>query len=400
MNPLRRIFGIIVIMKLESLPTEFNNARPILEKIHQAGFEAYFVGGSVRDALLKRPIHDVDIATSAYPAEIKQIFKRTIDVGIEHGTVLVLAEGGQYEVTTFRSESKYTDFRRPDKVEFVSDLTEDLLRRDFTINAFAMLADGEIIDSFDGLSDLANRTLRAVGKAEERFNEDALRVMRGLRFAAELDFTIEEATLAAMASHAFLLEKISIERIFTELDRLLVAENWRKGLFYLNETEVWKYLPGFEKVDASGLIERFSFKSSAQAWAWLMLQFPHFDLKNWKVSNDFSKLVMSIVSAYKEDSWDLEKIYSYGLEVAELADDLKTGEGAKLDLLLPTLLDKRLQIHGKSEIVVKGADLLALGFQPGPGLGLVLSQIEREIVNNNLLNNKKEILDYVKKLSC
>ncbi|GAB2024991.1 CCA tRNA nucleotidyltransferase [Lactovum odontotermitis] len=387
-------------MKLESLPTEFNEARPILEKIHQAGFEAYFVGGSVRDALLKRPIHDVDIATSAYPAEIKQIFKRTIDVGIEHGTVLVLAEGAQYEVTTFRSESKYTDFRRPDKVEFVSDLTEDLLRRDFTINAFAMLADGEIIDRFDGLSDLENRTLRAVGKAEERFNEDALRVMRGLRFAAELDFTIEEATLAAMASHAFLLEKISIERIFTELDRLLVAENWRKGLLYLNETEVWRYLPGFEKVDASGLIERFSFKCSAQAWAWLMLQFPHFDLKSWKVSNDFSKLVMNIVSAYREDVWDLEKIYSYGLDVAELADDLKTGEGVKLDLLLPTLLDKRLQIHDKSEIVVKGADLLALGFQPGPGLGLVLSQIENEIVNNKLLNNKKEILDYVKKLSC
>ncbi|GAB2027025.1 CCA tRNA nucleotidyltransferase [Lactovum odontotermitis] len=387
-------------MKLESLPTEFNEARPILEKIHQAGFEAYFVGGSVRDALLKRPIHDVDIATSAYPAEIKQIFKRTIDVGIEHGTVLVLAEGAQYEVTTFRSESKYTDFRRPDKVEFVSDLTEDLLRRDFTINAFAMLADGEIIDRFDGLSDLENRTLRAVGKAEERFNEDALRVMRGLRFAAELDFTIEEATLAAMASHAFLLEKISIERIFTELDRLLVAENWRKGLLYLNETEVWRYLPGFEKVDASGLIERFSFKCSAQAWAWLMLQFPHFDLKSWKVSNDFSKLVMNIVSAYREDVWDLEKIYFYGLDVAELADDLKTGEGVKLDLLLPTLLDKRLQIHDKSEIVVKGADLLALGFQPGPGLGLVLSQIENKIVNNNLLNNKKEILDYVKKLSC
>ena len=184
-------------MKLEKLPEEFVQAQPVLEKISEHGFEAYFVGGSVRDVLLGREIHDVDIATSAYPEEIKDIFPYTIDVGIEHGTVLVLAgksEAEHYEITTFRTESKYTDYRRPDHVDFVRDLREDLKRRDFTVNAFACDFEGQIIDLFDGLTDLKERRLTAVGSALERFNEDALRIMRAMRFASTLDFKIEEKT--------------------------------------------------------------------------------------------------------------------------------------------------------------------------------------------------------------
>ena len=164
-------------MRLSYLPSEFQKALPILEKIKAAGFEAYFVGGSVRDALLNRPIHDVDIASSSYPEETKQIFERTVDIGIEHGTVLVLENGGEYEVTTFRTEDVYVDYRRPSSVSFVRSLEEDLKRRDFTVNAFALNENAEVIDKFNGLADLDNRVLRAVGKAEERFNEDALRIM-------------------------------------------------------------------------------------------------------------------------------------------------------------------------------------------------------------------------------
>ena len=153
-------------MKLSYLPSEFQKALPILEKIKAAGFEAYFVGGSVRDALLNRPIHDVDIASSSYPEETKQIFERTVDIGIEHGTILVLENGGEYEVTTFRTEDVYVDYRRPSSVSFVRSLEEDLKRRDFTVNAFALNENAEIIDKFDGLTDLDNHVLRAVGKAE------------------------------------------------------------------------------------------------------------------------------------------------------------------------------------------------------------------------------------------
>lgn len=215
-------------MKLMTMPSEFQKALPILNKIKEAGYEAYFVGGSVRDVLLGRPIHDVDIATSSYPEETKAIFNRTVDVGIEHGTVLVLENGGEYEITTFRTEDVYVDYRRPSQVSFVRSLEEDLKRRDFTVNALALDENGQVIDKFTGLQDLEQKRLRAVGEAADRFEEDALRIMRGFRFAASLDFDIESATFEAMKSHSLLLAKISVERSFIEFDKLLMAPHWRK----------------------------------------------------------------------------------------------------------------------------------------------------------------------------
>ena len=214
----------------KDLPLEFMKAQPVIEALEQGGFEAYFVGGSVRDILLNQVIHDVDIATSAYPEEVKGLFQRTIDVGIDHGTVLVLYEEDQYEITTFRTESTYQDYRRPDSVTFVRSLAEDLKRRDFTINALAMNQQGEVIDLFDGMTDLANRLIRAVGLADERFNEDALRMMRGLRFASQLDFEIEKSTLAAITKHHALLGKISVERIQVEFVKMMLGKKRNRGL--------------------------------------------------------------------------------------------------------------------------------------------------------------------------
>lgn len=141
----------------------------------------------------------------------------------------MLENGGEYEITTFRTEDVYVDYRRPSQVSFVRSLEEDLKRRDFTVNALALDENGQVIDKFRGLIDLEQKRLRAVGKAEERFEEDALRIMRGFRFAASLDFDIEAATFEAMRSHSPLLEKISVERSFTEFDKLLMAPHWRKG---------------------------------------------------------------------------------------------------------------------------------------------------------------------------
>ena len=211
------------------MPSEFQKALPVLEKIKEAGFEAYFVGGSVRDALLNRPIHDVDIATSSYPERRPSRFFREQPIsGIEHGTVLVLDGDEEYEVTTFRTEDVYVDYRRPSAVSFVRSLEEDLKRRDFTVNAFALEVTGEIIDLFHGLEDLENQVLRAVGVAGERFNEDALRIMRGFRFQASLGFELETETFKAMKTLTPLLEKISVERTFVEFDKLLLAPFWRR----------------------------------------------------------------------------------------------------------------------------------------------------------------------------
>ncbi|MFV0556828.1 MAG: CCA tRNA nucleotidyltransferase [Lactovum sp.] len=383
-------------MKLTTIAMEFQKAVDILEKIQGAGFEAYFVGGAVRDALLNRPIHDVDIASSAYPEEIKLIFPKTFDVGIEHGTVLVLWEEEQYEITTFRTESVYTDFRRPDKVEFVSDLTQDLERRDFTINAFAMTSQAEIIDLFEGLSDLSHKKIRAVGKAEDRFYEDALRIMRAMRFASELDFDIEYSTFLAMKSRAYLLEKIAIERIFIELNKLLLAKNWRKGLTFLMESESWKFLKGFEEINLNKIKEDFQFKCLEQAWAWLILQFSNFNLKKWKISNDFYQKTSKIISAYSEKKWTLELIYKYGLEIVELVDDLKEAEGENVDRQIAKQIDQQLQIHEKSEILINGKELLEKGYQAGPELGKVLLEIEYKIINNQLKNEKEAIFSYLK----
>ncbi|MDG6126052.1 CCA tRNA nucleotidyltransferase [Lactococcus formosensis] len=397
-------------MKLENLPSEFVKALPVLEKIQAHGFEAYFVGGSVRDALLQRSIHDVDIATSAYPAETKAIFPHTIDVGIDHGTVLVLAgqsEAEHYEITTFRTESTYTDYRRPDSVDFVRELSEDLKRRDFTINAFAMDTEGEIIDLFDGLSDLAGSRLRAVGIATERFNEDALRIMRAMRFAATLNFNVEEETFKAMQARAHLLSKISIERIFIELDKLLLAKDWKKGLEILLESEAYTFLPDLQEKAIHALIQTlnlgFTFANSAQAWAALLVHSDQINvktfLKKWKVSNDFIKYVHDLTEAYKLESWSLESIYRYGLEKALLVDQLKIAAGQDVDCEQAYIYDAKLQIHSKSELAVTGNDIIqTFNIKPGPILGKLLHQIEEQVVNNQLKNDRNKILIYIKEI--
>ena len=398
-------------MKLTHLPSEFQEALPILEKLKAAGFEAYFVGGSVRDAILGRPIHDVDIATSAYPEETKQVFARTIDVGIEHGTVLVLHGQQEYEITTFRTEDIYVDYRRPSQVSFVRSLEEDLKRRDFTVNAFALSEKAQIIDHFAGLTDLENQVLRAVGLAQERFNEDALRIMRGFRFAASLDFDIEEATFEAMKERAPLLEKISVERIFIEFDKLLTADFWRKGLEKLIASEAYQYLPDLQDKGAclQTLLDRlnpdFRFQSSEQAWTMLIIALEEKEgktfLKKWKTSNDFQKAVSNLVSAYRsreQASADCFLTYQYGLETLSLVEELRQAQGLSVEIEEIKALDAALPIHDKHEMVVNGGTLIQeLGLKPGPELGRILQLVEEAIVSGNLSNEKEAIFTFLEK---
>ena len=398
-------------MKLTQLPSEFQEALPILEKLKAAGFEAYFVGGSVRDAILGRPIHDVDIATSAYPEETKQVFARTIDVGIEHGTVLVLHGQQEYEITTFRTEDIYVDYRRPSQVSFVRSLEEDLKRRDFTVNAFALSDKAQIVDLFSGLADLENKVLRAVGLAQERFNEDALRIMRGFRFSASLDFDIEEATFEAMKERAPLLEKISVERIFIEFDKLLTADFWRKGLEKLIASEAYQYLPDLQDKGAclQTLLDRlnpdFRFQSSEQAWAMLIIALEEKEgktfLKKWKTSNDFQKAVSNLVSAYRsreQASADCFLTYQYGLETLSLVEELRQAQGLSVEIEEIKALDAALPIHDKHEMVVNGGTLIQeLGLKPGPELGRILQLVEEAIVSGNLSNEKEAIFSFLEK---
>lgn len=197
----------------------------ILNELNRNGFEAFVVGGCVRDALLGRIPQDWDITTIAAPSQVKNIFRRTIDTGIQHGTVTVMVNKSGYEVTTYRIDGNYSDGRHPESVSFTGSLAEDLARRDFTINAMAYHPQLGLVDEFEGMKDLREGRIRCVGNPEERFSEDALRMLRAVRFAAQLDFSIEDATREAVRKLCKNLEMISAERIHTELDKLITSDN-------------------------------------------------------------------------------------------------------------------------------------------------------------------------------
>lgn len=225
--------------KLKELSTIFN----------ENGYSLYLVGGAVRDYILGNQNHDYDFTTDAMPLEIKKLFRKTIDTGIKHGTVTVLFKGESYEITTFRADGEYHDGRHPDSVRFIRNIEEDLKRRDFTINALAVnLKSGEIIDNHNGLGDLKKRKIRAIGNAEERFNEDGLRLMRACRFASKLDFDIEDATEKAMAKLYRNIEAVSKERVKEELFRLIDGKAPRRGLEAMRRTQLMdEVLPELSK---------------------------------------------------------------------------------------------------------------------------------------------------------
>ncbi len=204
------------------------HVKTIINTLEGAGYEAYAVGGCIRDSLLGREPQDWDITTSARPWQVKELFSRTIDTGIRHGTVTVMMEREGFEVTTYRIDGEYEDARHPSEVTFTGNLLEDLKRRDFTVNAMAYNERQGLVDEFDGMGDMSRKMIRCVGRADERFTEDALRMLRAVRFAAQLDFSIEEKTRQGIVKLAPALHKISAERIQGELVKLLVSPNPQK----------------------------------------------------------------------------------------------------------------------------------------------------------------------------
>ena len=224
------------------IPKEAND---LIHALQEGGYEAYVVGGCVRDSILNRPVHDWDICTSATPREMVEIFKdkRIIETGLKHGTITVLNGDGQYEITTFRTDGEYSDCRRPDSVTFVKDLYEDLYRRDFTINAMAYNDEVGLVDPFDGIKDINIQVIRCVGNPIDRFNEDGLRIMRAIRFAAQLDFAIENSTEVVLSLLARNLYNISVERISDELRKIMSSS--RSSIIMENEEVLKRIIPEF-----------------------------------------------------------------------------------------------------------------------------------------------------------
>ncbi|MHA8137916.1 CCA tRNA nucleotidyltransferase [Lactobacillaceae bacterium Scapto_B20] len=399
-------------MKIEKLPAEFEQARPILQTIEAAGFEAYFVGGSVRDTIMGLKIHDVDIASSAYPAEIKSLFKRTVDTGIEHGTVMVLDHGNGYEVTTFRTESGYQDYRRPDKVEFIRSLTEDLKRRDFTINALAMKEDGEVIDKFNGLTDLKNHLIRAVGDPNQRFNEDALRMMRAVRFASKLNFVIDPDTMAAIRKHSHLLSKIAIERIYTEFVKMMMGDKPQLGLKDMITTKMIDYVPEFANyLPATNRIinlSPFKLTNENQVWGLLSVAFS-LDrqqisrlLKRWKAANQTIEAVQKITAATNalvDGTLDSIVLFETGREL--LADMVVVANAINIPVDTKLVFEQydHLPIKDGHELAINGGALIKAGLlTPGPSLGKVLNQLKHDVIIGIVANDSESLLAHAKQI--
>jgi len=393
----------------------FKSAIPVLELIERYGFKAYFVGGSVRDYILGLPINDIDIASSATPSEIKEIFPKTIDLGIEHGTVMVLHNNHSYEITTFRSESDYVDFRRPTSVTFIRSIEEDLARRDFTMNAVGMNRFGEILDPFEGIVDIEAKTIRTVGMASERFSEDALRMLRGIRFVSKLGFVLESDTYQGIKDNKHLLTHIAVERIAAELDKLLSGYHTSQGIQLLIDTEIYKYIPGLPDKKAA-LLELSQLQIHSlfidEKWALFshLIQKGEKEIKQFLSSFRFSnKRVQQIsymskwLSERFRNSWSIESVYACGKETALQVEKIYQAYQSKVDSFavdrLQAIIDA-LPIHSLADIKVSGSDLIEWKQKKaGPWVKDVLKEIETEILNGRLENDNEVIKEWVTKCS-
>ncbi|HFB2243874.1 TPA: CCA tRNA nucleotidyltransferase [Staphylococcus aureus] len=389
----------------------FEQARPILEQIQDNGFEAYYVGGSVRDYVMGRNIHDIDITTSATPDEIESIFSHTIPVGKEHGTINVVFNDENYEVTTFRAEEDYVDHRRPSGVTFVRDLYEDLQRRDFTMNAIAMDTAYKLYDYFDGQQDINNRIIRTVGIAEERFQEDALRMIRCLRFQSQLSFDIAMETFEAMRTQMADIKFLSIERIVIELTKLMRGINVEESFNHLKSLKAFNYMPYFEQLDMNqiNVTEPIDLELLI---AIVSVKFDiNYSLKPLKLSNrqvkdinQYIQIMNALPSIITKEQLKMF-VYDYDTNLIKnvmvAADVLKANDIQGHEPLIVNLqtIDEtlhRLPMYNRKDMMVNGGVLMAhLNAKSGPWLKDVLRQIEIAIVTGKVSNEETEILKWV-----
>ena len=375
---------------------QWQSAKRVIELLEAQGFEAVIVGGAVRDYLLNRPFHDVDVATNALPEQVKEVFSNTVDVGIQHGTILVLDAGEPIEVTTYRAESEYIDYRRPEQVFFVRNLEEDLKRRDFTINAIAMRNDGQLIDLFGGQQDLQAKMIRAVGDASERFQEDALRMLRAVRFRAQLGFYMDDATLNAMIQHAHLIEHISVERIAQEFDKMFVSPYIYDAIMTIENTPLANYLKG--KFQSIHWINVYP-KSVDEAWAYFYYLSNEEQLLNdYKCSNkrkSFVKRVAELVEIPLE-KWSTEVLFAYTLEELQSANSINSWQ-RKPHIELSLLIEKKTQlpIQSAQDLAVSGKELLEWNKQKrGPWIKEHLQAITKAVLDRQVENKIHPIKEW------
>ncbi|MCK6257490.1 CCA tRNA nucleotidyltransferase [Fictibacillus sp. KIGAM418] len=386
----------------------FAGAQIIMDRLLQAGYQAYMVGGCVRDYLLNRDIGDIDIATSALPEVVCSLFAKTIPVGMEHGTVIVRVQHISYEVTTFRKEGTYVDRRHPSSVEYIDSLFEDLSRRDFTINAMAMDAAGNLHDPFGGSQHLKDKKIKTVGDAEKRFMEDPLRIMRALRFWAVLGFTLEEETEKACKRLADELKEIAVERLAAEFIKLLRGIEASSCLRFMFETGVVSSLPELNRFRSSSerlyALDWACLESDEERWAALLFllgeEDPAVFLKAWKQSNALIRSVLQLIRYLDKEELRPHDLYELGeLQAVSCQRVRNAVKGRIVDEDLDSVQKRfqKLPIHQRKELAVNGKDIVSLDeSEKGPWIQEMLQRIEHGVVEGKVLNEKRAIMEWVR----
>ena len=430
----------------------------ILNKLNEEGFDAYIVGGCVRDKLLGLHPHDYDITTSAKPEEIKRVFKdfKTILIGEEFGTVGVLINGTLYEVTTFRIDGKYLNFRKPENVTFSKSLREDLKRRDFTINAMAMDSSGELYDPFGGKKDLDDKVLRAVGSPHERIKEDAIRILRAIRFAGRFDFYIEDELFDAISFERKLLKRISPERIFDEFSKMITSERPSYYLLLMDETGVLDVIfPELKRTVGFSQFSPYHDKTLFDHLVCVMDEVkPDLALRLAALFHDISKvdtlsigedgrghfyghevlgadLVSEILKRYRVSNKIIDKVKILILDHMKVHSEMtdkalrrqikRVGRDNVLDLYdlliadcrctridrdasfiikrknrVKELLDEK-EMKTEKFLEINGNDIKALGFKEGKIIGKILKDLENLVLDDPEKNKRDYLIDYIDK---
>ncbi|QNR22414.1 CCA tRNA nucleotidyltransferase [Exiguobacterium sp. Helios] len=362
-------------------------ANQIIRTIEEAGGEAYIVGGAVRDMLLKREPGDYDLATSLLPEAVMHLFPVVIPTGLDHGTVTVVLDHVPFEVTTFRSESTYSDRRRPDEVTLGVSLEEDLTRRDFTINAMASKPTG-LVDLFGGQDDLAAKVVRTVGRAEERFNEDALRMIRAFRFMSQLEFMLDQETELAIKNQKQHLQSVAVERIAIEFEKLLLGPGREAALAAMLRTGIQQYMPDLNETIIKQLMTfPFNGVSSDDVWTLVLVAgLRPESLRAWKRSKKQEGRAKTLAPLVQEATLSDWQRYRLSDEELEHLNEM-TGRRHEGRMSLPI---RRLQ-----DLTVNGRDMIELGLQKNQ-IKEALHHLERQVVHRQLDNQREILLKEVK----
>lgn len=365
----------------------------VIEILVEHGHKAYYVGGAVRDFVRGTASFDIDIATSATPVQIQSIFPRTVDVGIEFGTVLVLMDEEPFEVTTFRHDTS-TEKRT---------LREDLKRRDFTMNALAYTIDGKLIDFFEGKNDIEAKQIRAVDNPEARITEDPLRILRACRFMSTFQYTIESVTKQAMINHREGLQQVAKERLKQELDKLFIGRNVQEALQFILSTDIGKTLPCFP-VQLPLLSSMIPFRSASEGWAYIAIEgktSANNLAKAYALSNEEKSFIQDVQEAHALRSikpFTIDEIYRYSSAVLYFVEGWYAAQHGSSENYTMTYWQTQkanLPIQSKKDLVVTGKHLIEWATtKQGRWVGEWMTKIERAVLHEQLPNDEQVIKEW------